>query len=80
MAPIIDEVNIQNVHHFLIYECTNLNSTLAGYSAPCSGPGRGVTGEMVAACTSRGILLAAWAVGGGVSCISKTSACSLPYY
>ncbi len=66
VTPVIDEANLLNVHHFLIYECKSLNSTHIGYSAPCSTDG--VTGAMVSACRAGGsTLLAGWAVGGGVS-------------
>ncbi len=60
-------MNKLNVHHILIYECDALNDTHVGFNGPCGDGGE--TGQMVAAC-KEGVLLAGWAVGGGVSCLN----------
>ena len=52
------------VHHMLIYLCPSpLNATLVGETGPCHA-----VSNNVSACRGggQGVLIAAWAVGGGV--------------
>ena len=64
IGPVITPGNGRYVHHILIYECSNLNGTHVGHSAPCNTQGE--VANMVQQCRG-GILLTGWAVGGTVS-------------
>jgi len=61
-SPLIDNQNIELVHHMLVYLCAGLNETAVNDSAPCFGN----AGATLSECLS-GDLIAGWAVGGGVS-------------
>ena len=59
------EGNEAHVHHLLIYLCNGLNDIHVGNGGDCED---GVANE-VAECRG-GTIIAAWAVGGEVSCIT----------
>ena len=62
ISPLIDNENFAYVHHMLVYLCAGLNETEVNHSAACHGE----VGTSVFECLD-GELVAAWAVGGGVS-------------
>ncbi len=64
ISPVITPGNTENVHHILVYECSDLDATYVGYSALCDA--EGVAAMMVSQCR-QGTLISGWAVGGGVS-------------
>ena len=65
VSPLIDNGNFAYVHHMLVYICARLNETEVNHSAPCNGE----VGASVFECLD-GELIAAWAVGGGVSSVA----------
>ena len=62
------------VHYMLVYLCSSpLNATCVGETGPCHA-----VSNDVSACRggSQGVLIAAWAVGGGV-CYKNTSSIAI---
>ncbi len=64
ISPVVETGNELHVHHMLIYECEGLDDTHVGFSNPCNSQGE--VASMVSQCR-QGTLIAAWAIGGGVS-------------
>jgi len=72
-SPLIDNGNSEFVHHMLVYLCAGLNETEVNVSAPCFGN----AGATLSECLG-GVLIAGWAVGGGISNDHQTSAIATP--